>query len=181
MGIFEGFSGICSPLSSSLLSSSLLSSSLLCSSLLFSHSSQAAGGSLPTGRSWGGLEALLSPLSLRRPRRKTPPRLLFHTITHLNSTQLHSTSLHSTQLNSTHFWTLPSLHFGASWAPISAPKRLKMGSGRLLTPHFFKIVIVHETSAGVVSGAFLGPQDGAKIDPRSPQDGLKSILEAIVF
>ena len=61
--------------------------------------------------------------------------------------------------------------------PQMTPNWLKMRSGRLLTPHFLKNVNSHETSAGVVFGALLGAQDGAKIDPRSPQDGSKIVLD----
>ena len=65
--------------------------------------------------------------------------------------------------------------------PFWEQNRPKIVPRRVLRPLLFENVDSHETSAGVVSGAFLGPQDGAKIDPRSPQDGLKSILKAIVF
>ena len=54
------------------------------------------------------------------------------------------------------------------------PNRPKIGPKRVLRRYFFKNVDFHAASAGVVFGAFLGPQDGAKIVPRSPQDGLKT-------
>ena len=55
--------------------------------------------------------------------------------------------------------------------------RAKVVPRRLLRAYFLKNVDVHETSAGVVFGELLGPQDGAKIDPRSPQDSLKTDLK----
>jgi len=45
----------------------------------------------------------------------------------------------------------------------------------------FEKVHFHETSAGVVSGAFPGPQDGIQDDPRSPQDGSKIVLDRFVL
>ena len=39
----------------------------------------------------------------------------------------------------------------------------------------------HETSAGVVSGGLLGPQDGTQDDPGSTQDGSKTIFETFFF
>ena len=39
----------------------------------------------------------------------------------------------------------------------------------------------HETSAGVVPGAFPGPQESTENDPRSPQDGSKIVLDLFVL
>ena len=58
--------------------------------------------------------------------------------------------------------------------PFWHQNRAKIAPRRVLRPYFFKSVDFHETSAGVVFGAFLCPQGGAQIDPRSPQDGLKT-------
>ena len=61
------------------------------------------------------------------------------------------------------------------------PRWSKLGSRRLLKRYFLKNVNFHETSAGVMSGAFPGPQDGTQNDPRSPQDGSKTIFKSIFF
>ena len=54
--------------------------------------------------------------------------------------------------------------------PFGDPNRPKIVPRRVLRSFLFENVDSRETSAGVVSGAFFGPQDGAKIDPRSTQD-----------
>ena len=53
--------------------------------------------------------------------------------------------------------------------------------GETLTPHFFKNLNLHETSAGVVSGAFPGAQNGSLDDPRSTQHGSKTIFKVLFF
>ena len=65
--------------------------------------------------------------------------------------------------------------------PFWEQNRPKIVPRRVLRPLLFENVDSHETSAGVVFGAFSGPQDGAKIDPRSPQDGLKTDLKCDRF
>ena len=73
--------------------------------------------------------------------------------------------------------------WGRSWVPLGGPFRSlwRLGPPKLLPRSssnrlIIEKVIFHETSAGVVFGAFLGPQDAPKFDPRSPQDGLKTVL-----
>ena len=61
--------------------------------------------------------------------------------------------------------------------PFWHQNRAKIGPRRVLRPYSFEHVDSHETSAGVVFEELLGPQDGAKIDPRSAQDSLKTDLK----
>ena len=72
-------------------------------------------------------------------------------------------------------------HLGAIWEAKIDPRWAKLGSRRLLKRYFLKNVNFHETSAGVMSGAFPGPQDGTQNDPRSPQDGPKTVLFRFFF
>ena len=95
------------------------------------------------------------------------------------STSLNLTPLNSTQLTS--LFDLLGLHFGASWPPKSTQDRLKIGPSRLSKPYFFKNVNFHETSAGVVSGAFPGFPRRPKIDPRRLQDDLQDLLFSTSF
>ena len=75
------------------------------------------------------------------------------------------------------FWRLLGPFWPPKTTPFGDPNRPKIVPRRVLRPLLFENVDSHETSAGVMFGAFLGPQDGAKIDPRSPQDGLKTDLK----
>ena len=72
-------------------------------------------------------------------------------------------------------------HLGAIWEAKIDPRWAKLGSRRLLKRYFLKNVNFHETSAGVMSGAFPGPQDGTQNDPRSSQDGPKTVLFRFFF
>ena len=72
-------------------------------------------------------------------------------------------------------------HLGGIWEVKIDPRWSKLGSRRLLKRYFVKNMNFHETSAGVVSGAFPGPQDSTQNDPRSSQDGPKTILFRFFF
>ena len=82
------------------------------------------------------------------------------------------------------FWS----SWGPSWVPLGGhfrscwrlfrPKLVSEPSSNRLN---IEKVNVHETSAGVVFGAVPGPQDGAKIDPRSLQDGSTIVLGRLFF
>ncbi len=72
-------------------------------------------------------------------------------------------------------------HVGSILGAKIDPSRAKFGPRWLLKRYFLKNVNFHETSAGVVSGAFPGPQDGTQNDPRSPQDGSKTNYERLFF
>ena len=121
------------------------------------------------------------PFPHHRPRRKSGHESLisiFHSLSHFNFT---STSHHSTQLISTHFWTLRGLHFGALWPPKSAQDRPKSPLDTLL---FQKRRFSKKTSAALGESTILGaksPQDGTRNDPRSPQDGSKTIFKTFFF
>ena len=64
-------------------------------------------------------------------------------------------------------------HFWSFWR-LGRPKLVLRPSSSRLN---IEKVNFHETSAGVVFGAFPGPQDGTQDDPRSPQDGSKIVLD----
>ena len=66
-------------------------------------------------------------------------------------------------------------HFRSFWR-LGRPKLVPRPS---LNRFIFEKVNFHETSAGVVSGAFPGPQDDTQNDPRSPQDGSKIVLDRV--
>ena len=126
------------------------------------------------------LDPLVSPYSstgLGANRRGNPSPPLFHS-------KLTSTSLNLTPLNSTHLNSLfdpPRPPFWSLLASQIDPRSPKIGPSRLLTPHFFKNMNFHETSAGVVFGALPGPQDGTQDEPRSAQDGSKTIFKTFFF
>ena len=139
----------------------------------------ALGGLM--GVSWGLLGTLLSPLpsstGLGPIESPNPPNLL--STPYRTSTSLNLTPLNSTQLTSLFdppwppFWTLLPPQIG----PRSAQDRTKSPLEAL----FFKNVKFHETSAGVVSGAFPGHPRGPKIDPRRLQDDLQDLLFSSLF
>ena len=54
------------------------------------------------------------------------------------------------------------------------PRWSKLGSRRLLKRYFLKNVNFHETSAGVMSGAFPGPQDSTQKTQDRPKTGPRS-------
>ena len=80
------------------------------------------------------------------------------------------------------FWSC----WGRSWAPLGGHFRSRW---RLFRPKLvpepssnrlvFEKVIVHETLCFPMLFGPNGPQDGAKIDPRSLQDGSKIVLDGI--
>ena len=61
------------------------------------------------------------------------------------------------------------------------PTWAKLRPRRLSERFFLNNMNVHETSAGVVFGAFPGPQESTQNDPRSAQDGPKPILKSDLF
>ena len=65
--------------------------------------------------------------------------------------------------------------------PFWEQNRAKIAPRGVLKSYVFKNVVFHETLAGVVFGAFLGPQDGAKIDPRWPKMALRAFKKGIDF
>ena len=68
-------------------------------------------------------------------------------------------------------------HVRSCWC-LFRPKLVpEPSSNRLI----FEKVNVHETSAGVVFGAFPGPQESTQNDPRSPQDGSKIVLDRFLL
>ena len=75
------------------------------------------------------------------------------------------------------FWVAFGSHVGSILGAQIDRSRAKFGPRWLLKRYFLKNVNFHETSAGVVSGAFPGPQDDPPNDPRSPQDGSKIVLD----
>ena len=129
--------------------------------------------SYTTNTTRGGRRSSVSPLSLPAPSdlttiASTPP-LTFQHETFFRITFSYS------------FWPNLTLKRPPKTAPLGHPNRPKIVPRRVLRTLLFKNVDFHEISAGVVSGAFLGPQDGAKIDPRSPQEGLKTDQETCRF
>ena len=133
------------------------------------------------GISWGCLRASWGALVSPSPTAGLGIKLPLASFSHLfhTQTQLNFTQLNTTQLNSSHltFGTSP----GVILEPLGRPNRPKIGPNRLLRPYLFKNVNFHETSAGVLSGALPGPQDGTQNDPRSPQDGSKTIFKSFFF
>ena len=63
-------------------------------------------------------------------------------------------------------------------APKLAPNRPKIGPRRLLRPCFFKNVDFHADLRFPMFFHQNRPQDEAKIGPRSPQDGSKTVLKS---
>ena len=72
-------------------------------------------------------------------------------------------------------------HVGSILGAKIDPSRAKIGPRWLLKRYFLKNVNFHETSAGVMSGAFPGPQDGTQNDTKSHQDGSKTVLFRFFF
>ena len=71
------------------------------------------------------------------------------------------------------FWVPLGTHFRSCWR-LGRPKLVpKPSSNRII----IQKVIFHETSAGVMFGAFPGLQESTQNDPRSPQDGSKIVLD----
>ena len=66
-------------------------------------------------------------------------------------------------------------HFRSFWR-LGRPKLVPRPS---LNRFIFEKVNFHETSAGVMSGAFPGPQESTQNDPRSTQDGSKIVLDRV--
>ena len=70
-------------------------------------------------------------------------------------------------------WVPLGAHFRSCWR-LGRPKLVpKPSSNRFI----IQKVIFHETSAGVMFGAFPGFQESTQNDPRSPQDGSKIVLD----
>ena len=73
------------------------------------------------------------------------------------------------------FWGLSWGSSSIIWAPWSA----QVGHGTVFVPSYHRKSDFHETSAGVMFGAFPGPQESTQNDPRSTQDGSKIVLDQV--
>ena len=94
----------------------------------------------------------------------------------LNSTSLNLTPLNSTQLNSS--FDPPRASF---WSHLAPPNRPKIGPSRLLTPYFVQKRDVSRNAVSPRLNPLLRPQDGTQDDPRSTQDGSKTIFKICFF
>ena len=78
-------------------------------------------------------------------------------------------------------WVCLGLVLAPFLAPKLAPNRPKIGARRLLRPFFFKNVDFHADLRFPMFFHQNRPQDEAKIAPRSPQDGSKTVLKSFIF
>ena len=79
------------------------------------------------------------------------------------------------------FWCLLGPFWPPKTTPFGDPNRPKIVPRLVLTPYFFKNADFHADLRFPIENCQNRPQDGAKIGPRSPQDGLKTDLKSDRF
>ena len=77
--------------------------------------------------------------------------------------------------------TPTSVRKGAFWTPFGDPNRARVNSRCVLRHHFLENVNVHEIVRFPIQNAQNRPQDVAKVDPRSAQEGFKIVTQRNLF